>query len=84
LETLASGSKSKKSHKGDDEEKKTLSQQVADGKYGLIQKELFAKPSKRPGVISYDNNPEVPKDNSNNLGGLTKNEIWLAETTFWY
>ncbi|XP_044255690.1 proline-rich extensin-like protein EPR1 isoform X2 [Tribolium madens] len=79
LEALASGSKNKKSQKTDDEEKKTLSQQVADGKYGLIQKELFAKPSKRPGVLSYDSNPEVPKDNINNLGGLTKNEIWLAE-----
>lgn len=79
LEALASGSKNKKTQKTDDEEKKTLSQQVADGKYGLIQKELFAKPSKRPGVLSYDNNPEVPKDNINNLGGLTKNDIWLAE-----
>ena len=79
LEALASGSKNKKSQKGDDEEKKTLSQQVSDGKYGLIQRELFAKPSKRPGVLSYENNPEVPKDNISNLGGLTKNDIWLAE-----
>ncbi|BES91135.1 Hypothetical protein NTJ_03943 [Nesidiocoris tenuis] len=62
-----------------DEEKKTLAQQVADGKYGLIQNELFAGPSKRPGIISYDVNPEVPKDNVNNLGGLEPDEIWLAE-----
>lgn len=66
-----------KKHK--DDETKTLSQQVADGKYGLIQKELFSKPSKRPGVLSYDANSEVPKDNIKNLGGLQKNEIWLAE-----
>lgn len=61
------------------EEKKTLSQQVADGKYGLIQKELFSMPSKKPGVISYDINPDVPADNINSLGGVTKNDIWLAE-----
>lgn len=63
----------------EDEEKKTLSQQVADGKYGLIQKELFSTPVKKPGVISYERNSEVPKDNIKNLGGLQKNEIWLAE-----
>lgn len=62
-----------------DEDKKTLSQQVADGKYGLIQKELFINPVQRPGVISYESNSEVPKDNLNNLGGLNKSEIWLAE-----
>lgn len=61
------------------EEKKTLSQQVADGKYGLIQKEIFSTPSKKPGVISYDINPDVPADNINSLGGVTKNDIWLAE-----
>lgn len=63
----------------EDEDKKTLAQQVADGKYGLIQKELFASPAKRPGIISYEVNPEVPKDNVNNLGGLQPEEIWLAE-----
>ncbi|VEN54858.1 unnamed protein product [Callosobruchus maculatus] len=64
----------------DDEDKpKTLSQQVADGKYGLIQNELFRKPPKRPGVISYDDNPEVPNDTAANFGGLNENEIWLAE-----
>ncbi|CAH2002075.1 unnamed protein product [Acanthoscelides obtectus] len=65
---------------GDDEDKpKTLSQQVADGKYGLIQNELFRKPPKRPGVISYNDNPEVPNDTASNFGGLNENEIWLAE-----
>lgn len=75
----ASGSKEDKKKKPEDEERKTLSQQVADGKYGLIQKELFKKPPKRPGVLSYADNPEVPNDNISNLGGLTKNDIWLAE-----
>ncbi|KAJ8922608.1 hypothetical protein NQ315_007640 [Exocentrus adspersus] len=74
----ASGSR-EKTQKSEQEEKKTLSQQVADGKYGLIQKELFSKPPKRPGVLSYKDNSEVPNDNKNNLGGLHKNEIWLAE-----
>lgn len=63
----------------DDEDKKTLAQQVADGKYGLIQNEIFDKRPKRPGIISYEVNPEVPKDNVNNLGGLKPEEIWLAE-----
>lgn len=64
----------------DSEEKKTLSQQVADGKYGLIQRELFNGNSHNPpGVISYSKNPEIPKDNSDNLGGLNREEIWLAE-----
>ncbi|CAH0559884.1 unnamed protein product [Brassicogethes aeneus] len=78
LMTAASGSR-EKTTKADDEDKKTLAQQVADGKYGLIHKELFTKPPKRPGVISYADNPEVPLDNINTLGGLTKNDIWLAE-----
>lgn len=64
---------------GADADRKTLSQQVADGKYGLIQKEIFAKPLKRPGLVSYDPNPEIPKDTIHNLGGLTKDDIWLAE-----
>lgn len=63
----------------DDDEKKTLAQQVLDGKYGLIQTELFSSPVKRPGILSYEVNPEVPKDNINNLGGLKPEEIWLAE-----
>lgn len=61
------------------EEKKTLSQQVAEGKYGLIQTEIFQKPPERPGVISYEKNPEVPKDDENSLGGLGPDDIWLAE-----
>lgn len=63
----------------DDEDRKTLSQQVADGKYGLIQTEIFNRELHRPGVISYEVNPEVPKDNINNLGGLRPDDIWLAE-----
>lgn len=61
------------------EEKKTLSQQVAEGKYGLIQKELFEKAPKRLGVLSYEKNNDVPRDNENSLGGLGPDEIWLAE-----
>ena len=61
------------------ESKKTLSDQVAEGKYALIQTELFEKPAPRPGVLSYEKNPEVPKDTASNLGGLTDDEIWLAE-----
>lgn len=49
---------SKNSAKEDDS-KKPLWQQVADGKYGLIQKELFARPVSRPGIVSYNENPEV-------------------------
>lgn len=63
----------------DDDDQKTLSQQVADGKYGLIQHEIFTSKPSRPGVLSYDVNPEVPKDNINNLGGLEPDDIWLAE-----
>lgn len=74
----ASGSK-KNRNKTEQEKVKTLSQQVADGKYGLIQKELFSKPQKRPGILSYELNSEVPNDTIKNLGGLNKNEIWLAE-----
>ncbi|KAL3266858.1 hypothetical protein HHI36_011010 [Cryptolaemus montrouzieri] len=87
LEGNSSGTKDQNSKNGgetkDDtrgeEEKKTLSQQVADGKYGLIQREIFKKPLKQPGIISYDPNPEIPKDTIHNLGGLSKEEIWLAE-----
>ncbi|KAJ9586989.1 hypothetical protein L9F63_019407 [Diploptera punctata] len=63
----------------DDEDKKTLSQQIADGKYGLIEKEIYATTPKRPGIISYASNPEVPRDTAKNLGGLEPEEIWLAE-----
>lgn len=65
---------------GDDEdEKKTLSQQVKEGKYGLIQNEIYGERPNRPGIISYLGNPEVPKDTIDNLGGLDEEEIWLAE-----
>ncbi|ENN83033.1 hypothetical protein YQE_00607, partial [Dendroctonus ponderosae] len=76
---LSAGENVKGKKGGNADERKTLSQQVADGKYGLIQKELFKKQPKRPGIISYAPNSEVPKDNIATLGGLTKNDIWLAE-----
>ncbi|KAF7407725.1 hypothetical protein HZH66_002262 [Vespula vulgaris] len=64
----------------DDDERKTLSQQVKEGKYGLIQNEIYEEENpRRPGIISYLDNPEVPKDNIENLGGLDEDEIWLAE-----
>ncbi|KAH8416746.1 hypothetical protein KR222_001246 [Zaprionus bogoriensis] len=59
--------------------KKTLADQVRDGKYGLIEKELFRRLPKRPGVLSYARNPEVPLDNERNFGGLHEQDIWLAE-----
>lgn len=62
-----------------DESKKTLADQIAEGKYGLIEKELFSKPPKAPGIISYKTNPETPDDNEKTLGGLSKDDIWLAE-----
>lgn len=66
--------------KEDEEDKKTLSDQVAEGKYGLIQNEIFPKTPKRPGIISYEPNSETrTKDNLQSLGGLKKDEIWLAE-----
>lgn len=58
---------------------KTLAQQIYEGKYGLIHNELFNNIPSRPGILSYNINPEVPKDNINNLGGLESDEIWLAE-----
>ncbi|KAF3427971.1 hypothetical protein E2986_03828 [Frieseomelitta varia] len=68
------------SRKDEDDEKKTLSQQVKEGKYGLIQNEIYgSQEPKRPGIISYLGNPEVPKDTIDNLGGLDEDEIWLAE-----
>lgn len=68
-----------KDEKRNDESKKTLSDQVADGKYGLIQDELFKTTPKRPGILSYTSNPEIPSDTSDNLGGLNHRDIWLAE-----
>lgn len=66
--------------KEDEEDKKTLADQVAEGKYGLIQNEIFAKAPKRPGIVSYEPNSETRnKDNLQSLGGLKKDEIWLAE-----
>ncbi|XP_072945352.1 uncharacterized protein [Epargyreus clarus] len=66
--------------KEDEEDKKTLSDQVAEGKYGLIQNEIFSKTPKRPGIVSYEPNSETrTKDNLQSLGGLKKDEIWLAE-----
>ncbi|KAH8238468.1 hypothetical protein KR032_007313 [Drosophila birchii] len=62
-----------------DEAKKTLVDQVRDGKYGLIEKELFRRVPKRPGVLSYARNSEVPLDNERNYGGLNEEDIWLAE-----
>lgn len=62
-----------------DEKQKTLSDQIAEGKYGLIEKELFSKVPKAPGIISYKTNSETPEDNAKTLGGLDKDEIWLAE-----
>ena len=67
------------SNSNKDESKKTLSDQIAEGKYGLIEKELFSKTPKAPGIISYKVNPETPNDNDKNFGGLRKDEIWLAE-----
>ncbi|XP_045521464.1 uncharacterized protein LOC123712429 [Pieris brassicae] len=80
LMSSAGEGKETKKLKEDDEEKKTLSDQVAEGKYGLIQNELFSKTPKRPGILSYEPNTETrSKDNLQNLGGLKKDEIWLAE-----
>lgn len=62
-----------------DEKTKTLSDQIAEGKYGLIEKELFSEVPKAPGIISYKTNRETPDDNEKTLGGLNKDDIWLAE-----
>lgn len=62
-----------------DEKQKTLSDQIAEGKYGLIEKEIFSNAPKAPGIISYLTNSETPNDNEKSLGGLKKQEIWLAE-----
>lgn len=73
------GKESKKKTSESKEEKKTLAQQVADGKYALIQTELFSRPIKKPGLLSYRENGEVPRDTITNLGGLNKSDIWLSE-----
>ncbi|XP_015112956.1 uncharacterized protein LOC107038392 [Diachasma alloeum] len=78
LSSAGNGKENKKPH-DDDDEKKTLAQQVKEGKYGLIQDEIYPSKSKRPGILSYLSNPEVPKDTAKNLGGLDEDEIWLAE-----
>lgn len=70
---------SKLKNKKLEEKTKTLSDQIAEGKYGLIEKELFAKKPNAPGIISYKTNSETPEDNAKTLGGLDKDEIWLAE-----
>uniref|UniRef100_A0A6V7LCM5 Uncharacterized protein n=1 Tax=Bracon brevicornis TaxID=1563983 RepID=A0A6V7LCM5_9HYME len=75
----SAGNGKEKRPREDDDYKNSLSQQVKEGKYGLLQNEIFSKPPKRPGIISYLYNPEVPKDNAKNLGGLDDEEIWLAE-----
>lgn len=80
--SAGNGKETKSSIRGDDDdERKTLSQQVKEGKYGLIQNEIYEDEDKprRPGIISYLDNPEVPKDTIENLGGLDEDEIWLAE-----
>lgn len=80
MSSAGEGKESGKGEKEDDEEKKTLLDQVAEGKYGLIQNEIFVKEPKRPGIVSYEVNKETRnKDNVHNLGGLKKDEIWLAE-----
>lgn len=80
MSSAGEGKDTGKGTRDDDEDKKTLSDQVAEGKYGLIQNEIFFKEPKRPGIVSYDANSETgAKDNLQNLGGLKKEEIWLAE-----
>ncbi|CAD1477751.1 unnamed protein product, partial [Heterotrigona itama] len=81
LSSAGNGRESKATgRKDEDDEKKTLSQQVKEGKYGLIQNEINgSQQPKRPGIISYLSNPEVPRDTIDNLGGLDEDEIWLAE-----
>lgn len=79
LSASSAGNGKEKNQREDDDEKKSLSQQVKEGKYGLIQNEIYPTTPKRPGVISYLGNPEVPRDTSRNFGGLEEDEIWLAE-----
>lgn len=79
VESGAGEGKDESGAKKQDDSKKTLADQVADGKYALIQDELFSKKPKRPGIISYLPNPEVPNDTADNLGGLSSDDIWLAE-----
>uniref|UniRef100_A0A182W5R2 Uncharacterized protein n=1 Tax=Anopheles minimus TaxID=112268 RepID=A0A182W5R2_9DIPT len=64
---------------GKSESAKTLADQVAEGKYGLIHHELFQRRPQRLGVLNYRRNEEVPLDDERNYGGLRPDEIWLAE-----
>ncbi|XP_053659608.1 atrophin-1 [Anopheles marshallii] len=64
---------------GKSESAKTLADQVAEGKYGLIHRELFQRRPQRLGVLNYRRNEEVPLDDERNYGGLRPDEIWLAE-----
>lgn len=81
--SAGAGKEASKNGTGDgkkkEEKTKTLSDQVAEGKYGLIQKEIFQKKPQRPGIISYLPNPETPSDNNKTYGGLSEDDIWLAE-----
>lgn len=77
--TIGESSKSAAKNVLKDEKTKTLSDQIAEGKYGLIEKEIFVNIPKAPGIISYSTNSETPSDNEKSLGGLKKQEIWLAE-----
>lgn len=76
---LLSSSGNGQEKKTEDDDKKTLAQQVKEGKYSLLQNEIFREKPKKIGVLSYLYNPEVPKDSVQNFGGLDKEEIWLAE-----
>ncbi|KAI4462399.1 glycosyltransferase family 92 protein [Holotrichia oblita] len=79
LTSSAGDGKDPKKKTSESKETKTLAQQVADGKYALIQTELFSRPIKKPGLLSYRENSEVPRDTITNLGGLNKSDIWLSE-----
>lgn len=79
LRLSAGGGKEATLKKKKKEPVKTLSEQVKEGKYGLIEKELFSQVPSRPGIISYNRNKEVPYDHEGNFGGLHKEDIWLAE-----
>ncbi|KAL5275373.1 hypothetical protein ACFFRR_001329 [Megaselia abdita] len=79
LRLSAGGGKETTLKKKKKEPTKTLSEQVKDGKYGLIEKELFSEAPSRPGILSYHRNKEVPYDHEGNFGGLNKEDIWLAE-----
>ncbi|XP_044019140.1 uncharacterized protein LOC122859544 [Aphidius gifuensis] len=79
LSSSGNGQEKKGKKTEDDDDKKTLAQQVKEGKYGLLQNEIFREKPKKMGVLSYLSNPEIPKDSVQNFGGLDREEIWLAE-----